>query len=222
MCLLSAEGDVVFLDDQDVFERIPGAGIKSPDSKRWGRMASIAGIGNGLFACGDGGQIYSRETDGSWRNLAPELLQTPGTYAIPDYDMFNALAGSSEDDVYVAGRFGKIFHWNGERVRPVQSPTRSHLVSAICENKRSFWISGADGTLLNGNKDDAFRKVAGIGEEHHLNSVAIYQGKLYLASALGWIAGIHTYANGRFEKVVTGLKPEPRQISYVDTGAGVL
>ena len=118
---ISAEGDVVFVEEPP-FQKDLGAGIESPDSKFYGRMEDICGVGAGLFACGDGGQIYQRRASGEWICLAPELLQPPGVPAA-ECDMFSAIAGPSETDVYVVGRFGKILHWDGSSVRQLASPT---------------------------------------------------------------------------------------------------
>jgi hypothetical protein len=184
-------------------------------------MEDIVGIGETLFACGDGGQIYQRRASGEWINVAPELLQEPGTSAM-EYDMFNCVNGPAEDDVYVVGRFGKIFHWDGARISPVISPTQNGLVSIYVEEPRSIWISGANGTLLNGNHRDGFRRVLGIGAQHHLNSVTMHQGTLYLGSAVGWESGLYTYESGRFSKVETGLKPGIAEVNHVDVGDGLL
>jgi len=222
MCGLSAEGDVVFFEDVLVQERILGAGIASPDSKYYGRMQAICGIGDALFACGEGGQLYQRADGGIWRCLAPDLLQTPDQANALTVDVFEAIGGPVSNDVYFAGRFGKILHWDGDRVRVLGSPTQSHLVSIWAQNEQFIWICGANGTLLRGNARSGFDLMPGIGIEHHLNSVCVFEDRTFLASALGNNAGLYTYENGRFNRVATGLAVEPKWIDRVDVGAGVL
>jgi len=222
MCGLSAEGDVVFFDDTLIKERIFGAGIASADSRFYGRMHAICGVGDTLFACGEGGQIYRRECEGAWRCLAPELLQTPDKANAFTVDVFSALGGPAPDDVYVVGRFGKILHWDGGNVRALGSPTQNDLVAIWVENPNSIWISGAQGTLLRGDARRGFDLMPGIVDNHHLNSVCIFEGRTFLASALGEEAGLYSYDNGRMERVLTGLAPEPKLIDWVDAGAGVL
>ena len=218
---ISAEGDVVFVEEPPISERIPGAGIESPDSKFYGRMEDICGVGAGLFACGDGGQIYQRRASGEWICLAPELLQPPGVPAA-ECDMFSAIAGPSETDVYVVGRFGKILHWDGSSVRQLASPTRSGLVQICVESEERIWICGAGSTLLVGNRKDGFTLAPGISGAHHFNSMTIYGGKPYLVSSLGSTRGLYTYEDGRLLKVATGLTPELTDVKHTDAGAGVL
>ncbi len=220
-CAISAEGDVAILDDPGIVEKIPGAGIASDDSKYYGRMENICGVGAGLFACGDGGQIYQRRASGEWICLAPELLQPPGVPAA-ECDMFSAIAGPSETDVYVVGRFGKILHWDGSSVRQLASPTRSGLVKICVESEERIWICGAGSTLLVGNRKDGFTLAPGISGAHHFNSMTMYGGKPYLVSSLGSTRGLYTYEDGRLLKVATGLTPELEDVKHTDAGAGVL
>lgn len=219
--LISAEGDVVFQDDPTAFEKIPGTGVSSPDSTYLGRMNAIAGVGTGLFACGNGGQIYQRVGDNDWRCIAPELLKEKGDRS-GKWDWYIGIGGTSETDVYFVGEYGKIQHWDGVKMRPIVSPTPHFLVWVLVESETSIWMGGARGTLLNGNWKDGFRQIPNIDTGHHFNSATFYQGKLWLASALGELQGIYVYDNDVVAKVTTGLEPEPAEINQIDAGAGVL
>lgn len=71
---LSNEGDVYFLDGDIPVEKIPGAGTLSEDSEGFGSLNFITFQQNGLFACGNGSQIYRRDSDGTWLRLLDEKL----------------------------------------------------------------------------------------------------------------------------------------------------
>ena len=73
--LLSSEGVVIV----DVFgaqthERLIGAGTWIDSAKGYGRMLSLAKIGETLHACGNGGQIYVRAPSGQWSLLTDAVL----------------------------------------------------------------------------------------------------------------------------------------------------
>jgi len=219
VCCISAEGDIIFFEDENIYEKIQGAGLNGPDTKYYGRMDDIAGIGGELFACGGGGQIYKRFGDKDWRSLAPELLRKPDS---TDNDWFVGIGGPAQNDVYFAGKAGRVAHWDGEKVTVLQMPTRAFLVWVRVENENSIWIGGANGALLNGNWRDGFRLLPGINGEHHLNAAAFYGGQLYLGSSSNALSGLYRLEDAQLRRVGAGLKPELTDVSFVDAGAGVL
>ncbi|MFD1882496.1 hypothetical protein [Paracoccus pacificus] len=76
--LLSAEGDVYYLSRPDrVQEVIPGAGTTNPGSKFYGKVFKLRQIGQSLYVCGAGGQIYKRYGRDDWRLLTDAVLFDP-------------------------------------------------------------------------------------------------------------------------------------------------
>ena len=76
--LLSSEGDVYHTYWKENFqEKIQGAGSWSADSRGYGRLTRIREIGQHLYACGEGGQIYVRKGNNDWRLLTDKLLLNP-------------------------------------------------------------------------------------------------------------------------------------------------
>lgn len=77
---MSDEGDVYLLhDDETVHEKIPGAGIYSPDAADSGAVFQILTHEKQLCVVGDRDQVYLREGDETWRFLGG------GGIAGPDY-----------------------------------------------------------------------------------------------------------------------------------------
>ncbi|MEM9761984.1 MAG: hypothetical protein AAF968_05660 [Pseudomonadota bacterium] len=74
--ILSNEGDVYYtaapLGQLDP-EKIPGAGLLSPDADGRGALYGLAVVDGKLHACGTGGQVHARDADGTWRDLSPDL-----------------------------------------------------------------------------------------------------------------------------------------------------
>jgi hypothetical protein len=220
-CVISAEGDVAFIDDPIVYEKIPGAGIHSPDSKYWGRMETIRAIGDRLYACGDGGQVYRRSVEGIWTNLDPSLLQDPST-PVAERDIFMRIDGPNENEIYVVGDFGKILFWNGNSFRRIPSDSEAQLIDIHVESPDKIWVCGGRGTLVCGNYRDGFRQVPVANGGQLFQSVTMFEGKIYLGAGAGRPMGLMSYDGVRFEKVRTGLSPEVDDSHSVDSANGVL
>jgi hypothetical protein len=208
-CVASAEGDVVFLEDpQDTYERIPGAGIEQPDSRFWGRIYGMRAVGQHLYACGEGRQLYRRSDAGEWICMAPELLNGPDT-PIEQDSIIYCLDGPDENEMYAVDSRGTILFWNGRHFRELANVGAVRLIDIEVEDAKTIWIGGSRGTLLRGNHVDGFRQVPGIDGNQNFSSLARHEGRMYLASnAGGWDVGPYVYDDGRLERVVTGLEPE--------------
>jgi hypothetical protein len=220
-CIISAEGDVVFIETPKYHEKIPGAGIHSPDSKYWGRMENMRAIGERLYACGDGGQVYRRSIEGVWTNLDPSLLQGPST-PVADRDIFMCIDGPNENEIYVVGRFGKILFWNGHSFRRIPSGSEEQLIDIHVESPDKIWACGHWGTLICGNYRDGFRQVPAANGGQLFQSLTMFEGKIYLGAGAGRPMGLMSYDGMRFEKVRTGLSPEVDDSHSVDSANGVL
>lgn len=222
-CVISAEGDVVFMGARPDFERIPGTGLHSSDSKFWGRMENIEAIGDHLYACGGGGQVYKRSLDGVWQNLDPSLLQGPDT-SVFESNIFYCIDGPNEQEIYVVGRFGKILFWNGQKFQVIEPGTDDgpNLINIHVESPSKIWVCGNHGTLLCGNHRDGFRQVPGANTDQLLQSVTQYEDDLYLGAGAGHPIGIMRYDGRRLERVYTELEPEVTDSHTVTASNGVL
>ena len=76
---MSNEGDFYFIDENDVAttEKIPGSGIASDDANGRGEMFSLTLTEDGIFATGDGNQVFHRGAD-AWQNISPTLPEREG------------------------------------------------------------------------------------------------------------------------------------------------
>jgi Protein kinase domain len=73
----------------------------------------------------------------SWRQLA-----------LPDTTVVRAVAGSRQDDVWVAGNDGLLAHWDGRSLRRVDSGSKAKLRALAVIRSDDAWAAGNDGTLL--------------------------------------------------------------------------
>lgn len=167
--LLSSEGVVIV----DVFgaqtqERLIGAGTWIDGAKGYGRMLSLAKIGEALHACGNGGQIYVRQPSGQWSLLTEAVLfdaeadarlnrKAPLT-TDPDFLQWlmdsrtqrprnlslHAIAGQREDAVYVCGVAGTtpvLCFWDGQTLHELDLPLEAAALTGIhIEHADSVWV----------------------------------------------------------------------------------
>lgn len=80
--VLSESGVAVDFDTKNRENLLP---TKTPIRKdhRLGHLRKIRQIGDQLFACGDGGQVFARTSDAEWRILDPDFLDGPDAMLDP-------------------------------------------------------------------------------------------------------------------------------------------
>ena len=216
MAALSKEGEVELWTTKDgvsSIEKIPDAGLRLG---KLGYMCSIREIGNTLFACGQNSQVYMRQGVENWKSLVSDPLQ----YHKPmsdDQIHLNWIDGFSEQDVYVAGNNGAMYHWDGSMWRKIQLATNEHLECIRCYEVDEVWVCGANGTLLTGNAVQGFREVNHAKSNGTFWSLAKFMSKIYLGSSKGLFA----YDGRAVKPVVTGLTPEVETYT-VDSTDGAL
>jgi hypothetical protein len=225
--ILSAEGNVLYVSENaPIREKIPGAGVFSEGAAGWGYMSHLRQIGEHLYACGDGGQVYRRHGPDDWRHVDTGLLQTP---PITDRLQLNCIDGLTENDIYLAGDFpgpagleGRLFHFDGATWRPLAIPPVGYLNAIHIESAERVWICGENGALLLGNARDGFRNLSRVEDNQLFYSLTLFGGLLYLASNLGLFSYDPVRPDAGIREVVTGLTPELQDAHIVDACDGVL
>ena len=164
---------------------LPGLAIAAemlPDTPRslGGALRQIKQIGNKLYVCGSGGEIYRRDEPERWTTIEPELLES---FRSPDRTRgFNDIDGPSEDEIYICGRQG-IHLLTGEHTTRVTG-VPGELTAIHIEDEKHIWICGWEGVLLRGNHRDGFRRMGFDPRNRQMfTSVAKYGDVVYLGSA---------------------------------------
>ena len=184
-------------------------------------MRGLRVIGEGLYACGDGGQVYRRRGRGDWLHLDSRFLQ-PANTPFEDKLMMVQIDGPSEDEIYICGYNGKMLFYDGTSARRIDLGTDAHLVDILVEDERSIWICGSKGVLLRGNHRDGFAPVPGVTGQSLFNSMALFDDKLYLAASTGRPSGLFVYDYGFLRPVSTGLGPEIENPHTLTTRDGIM
>jgi hypothetical protein len=72
---LSNEGDIYFVGQSTIREKIRGAGVQSPDAIGIGATFEVAVAINGLWVTGENGQLHERRGADDWQPIAIQQLQ---------------------------------------------------------------------------------------------------------------------------------------------------
>src|ERR1700722_17849018 len=229
-CILSQEGDVAMPSPGGlVFEKIADAGVSSPGAKGYGYVSELRQIGQHLYVCGGGGQVYQRAGPNKWVHVDAGLLQDRKALAAGTTGrlLLGAIDGPGEDDIYVAGSMpgdtgyeGVLFHWDGTFWRRVDIARVKQLNAIHLESADRVWLCGQDGALLVGNHRGGFEDWSEAARGQLFHDLTMYEDTLYLAAADGLCA--YDGKRRRVVRVKTGLRPEPRYLSNIDHAGGIL
>lgn len=159
---LSSEGEIHHsARPEQYLEIIPGSGADEIGHKFYGYVYTLRQIGQRLYACGDGGQIYVRHDRDDWRMLTDAVLFDPeahntaicntprrGDPRRSEYIMnlalnppsrnilFNDIHGLSEDAIYLCGEVGPgskpvLCYWDGATLEELKVPMEEAALTGI-------------------------------------------------------------------------------------------
>jgi hypothetical protein len=140
-----------------------------------GHLRRLALVGGQLYACGMGRVLLRRVSSGDWTSLGPGAL--PGD---PKVVGFEAVAGTSEDEMYAVGWGGEIWWCDKGHWRRVDSPT-SQILSALCRGPGGdLYAVGHDGVMVHGRHDQWALVDTGRGD--NLRDVACIGGDVFVVT----------------------------------------
>ncbi len=136
--VMSDEGDIYFLlSDRTVHEKIPGAGLYSPDATGRGAMSVLLESRSALVALGMGSQAYVRGGAGSWQLLTPG-----GADVEPGYLGYDCLTAAVLDSgiLCLGNSRAQTVHMTEEMGRQVEEAGRQGNMDEV---NRIFDLVGA-------------------------------------------------------------------------------
>ena len=144
LIILSSEGTVYFhcMSNQTIkpyTEQIPEAGLNNGGN---GRMLSVRQIGKKLYACGNNGQIYIRDSKDNWQMLTKDLLWDSDAYLKADEEAEKNMPDEEEDEEAYDAWEDAFFEYqrkNNPRymLHDINGPTEDEI-----------YICGEDGALF--------------------------------------------------------------------------
>ncbi|MGK8436478.1 WD40/YVTN/BNR-like repeat-containing protein [Ectopseudomonas hydrolytica] len=116
----------------------------APQTPRTGGIRSVAAVAGRAFAVGLRGMVYRFDGPKNWARIDDGL---------PDTFNAQAIHGFSETDIYVVGREGQIWSYDGRSWHHCESPTSVTLTAVKCAPNGLVYAAGHRGVLLQGRND---------------------------------------------------------------------
>lgn len=157
-------------------ERICGGESGDPCQ---GVIRDLRAVGQHLYACGMGRQVYRREGPGLWKAHHGDMVLPPDSLTMAG---LNAIDGLSEDDLYAVGFLGEIWHYGGAGWRQLESPTNVILHRVRNVRKGVTYACGQMGVVLRGS-NLLWELLAHNSTDEDLWGMEWFQERLYVASS---------------------------------------
>lgn len=172
-----------------------------PDVHRYGELSSMSNIGGVLYACGIGGQVYRRGQKG-WMHFDTGILQSASAV---DSAHLQCIHGTREDDIYVVGSGGLVWHYNGQRWSKIDQFTTANLHWVRCVSDREVYACGSDGAVFRGYLQKWEKLNVRPSSKEGFWCLEYFGGKVYLAGNLK----LYVVQENEVIRVDTGLSPAP-------------
>ena len=102
-----------------------------------GMMRSVRAVGGKVYAVGMQRQVYRRDDANQWVDLSQAIRPPLGSGLITS---FEAVDGFDAGEIYVCGRDGEVWWYDGSAWRQVASPTNAILTNIVCAADGNCYI----------------------------------------------------------------------------------
>lgn len=211
MAAISAEGQVAIYGKGEDFEEQIGRGEDHPEKR--GPLREVRTIAGRAYACGMDRQVYRREGPHAWTCIDLDMRKAP---AALDVFGFESIHGFGETDLYAVGWHGEIWHFDGRRWSPIESPTNLILTRVFCAQDGSVYICGQQGMLIKG-RGGRWRVIEHGETSEDFWDLQWFDGRLYLSTT----RMLYRLAGERLERVDTG-EEIPATCYHLDAADGIL
>lgn len=131
------------------------------------------------------------------------------------------IAGYNETEIYACSEKGYIYWLDGRSFKKVHFENGRALLSILVDAERRVLVSGRNGILLHGDRQNGFRQVTGLKERPYFSTMARLGDKVYLGS-YAEPRGLFVYDGMHVQRIWSGLTPDIVDVSMIDTADGVL
>lgn len=111
------------------------------------RLFGVSGINDMVYVCGLNGLVARRTANGMWQDLSVPARFFSGVSRI-----MVGVDGFGPDDLYALSWKAGLFHFNGEKWRPVAFPSNIPLETVCCGANGVVYVSGKSGTIFAGRE----------------------------------------------------------------------
>ena len=178
--------------------------LPPPMIPRTGGLRRVVAIQGRAFAAGLRGMVYRFDDNKRWTRIDAGL---------PDTVEIQAIDGFNDTDVYVVGRAGAIWHYDGRRWLERNSPTAATLTAVTCASDGLVYAAGHGGVLLRG-RSDTWDAITHAATNDIIWDLEWYADHLYAST----MTGVFRVADSKLVPVDFG-KDQPKtcyQLSQAD------
>ena len=179
------------MEEATSWERIP-ISVNAEKSMTKG-ISGCKVIDNEVFMFGRFRKLYMRVGVQEWKDLSyenehPELHADLEQLKEEKKSLkagFKAIDGFSNNDIYACGDCGDCWNYDGNKWKRINLPVNSDLTSILCAGDGFVYIGLISGDIIKGryNDSDEWKILSGAGGGS--NSLAWFQGTVYIGSDLG-------------------------------------
>ena len=144
-------------------------------------------IGESMYAVGEPRTLVKRVGVDDWQNLSDSIPITGAYLAGLENDEefgWNDVDGFSEQDMYLAGEEGDVWHYNGSDFKQCDFPSNETLENVCCADDDFVYIGGRMGRLWKG-KADTWELVSDAEFSVYWKDIVWFKGRLFLGSDYG-------------------------------------
>ena len=176
----------VFGYDKDRSEEEPEHPWRVNGSDLAAVVTQVIRIGQNVYTVGGPRRMYRRGGVGQWidvtANLAlPKDVDKPGkglSYLWQD------ATGFSEQDIYVAGGDGDVWHFDGKKFTQCSFPSNELLFNVCCASDGNVYVGGNMGSIYVG-REHKWKKLADGSFSVRWKDIAFFAGRLWCGSDYG-------------------------------------
>ncbi|MCM8910751.1 hypothetical protein LJD21_01025 [Pseudomonas inefficax] len=218
VCALSEEGDIEICSSAGrVVEKIKDAGLYGT-GKNLGYLNRIRHIECNLFACGYNGQIYKR-TSHSWElfnlGIPCQVRTQPTLNSETKIDLLD-INGQEASSIYTVGDEGFIAHYDGTKWSTLPIITKACLYGIFIDSNGETWITGSNGTILQGSSKNGFHVIQRKPLDCDFYSMTEFNGHHYIGAS----DGVYLLSNNRLSKI--SLPHPATEIDSIDVINNIL
>jgi hypothetical protein len=170
------EGIVSLTTKEGTTEEIIDNTDEGPASR--GHIRDLRGIGNHIYVCGMGRQVYRREGTDHWIRIDQNMVLPLGEITIAG---LNSIDGLNEEDIYAVGYNGEIWRRAENVWKQIDSPTNVILYRVRAIKDNLVFACGQKGVLMR-RAGDFFEVIAHDATTDNLWGMEWFKGRLYVSS----------------------------------------
>ena len=137
---------------------------------------NLAKVGDQIYGIGAGREILKRVGPDTWEPMTLDIIDRKARS-----QGFSDLAGFSIDDLYAVGGKSDIWHYNGQRWRPLDVSNDFRPLAVCCAEDGYVYIAGAWGMIARGRGDE-WEVYCPNPTISAFTAVVSYQGRIFFGS----------------------------------------